>query len=496
MQRTLIAFVGRALLLVSIVFSLCLPMRPLAARTLPVSQVTPSAFNCTAVNEIPQSECKALVAIYNSMNGPFWNEIPTWLTTSTPCHWTSVTCQQQHVIKLDFFDCDSLLGDLPKEIGDLSNLQVLSMPNDGLPYTCNNEISSIPVEIGKLVHLQILNLGNGGSNLPTEIGNLTNLQTLILSYNSSLTSLPAEIGSLTNLQTLSIGGKFTDLPTTIGALKNLQTLKVIAKLTTLPTEIGKLINLQTLDLTANQLVTLPSTIGNLNRLKDLELGNFRDGSGNYFDGNRLTSLPAEIARLISLQTLNVGGNQLAEIPPAITQLAALQTLDLSGNSKLTGPTPQAFIQLKALRYLVFYGTSLCLPTNVAFQAWWFNTGAVDYPVPCLQLTTNFVIGAPGSQFTLVGSTFAPTNTLTLSVNHIVLGKVPLNEQGKFTVTLDSTSANNGSYALSLASATDDFVTQLRLAPNAPLHASVGASIFTIPPGVAYTNWAYLPVVPR
>ena len=43
--------------------------------------------------------------------------------------------------------------------------------------------------------------GQGLSTLPPEIGNLTNLRSLVLSFND-LTVLPAEIGNLTNLVNL------------------------------------------------------------------------------------------------------------------------------------------------------------------------------------------------------------------------------------------------------------------------------------------------------
>src|SRR5256885_1422521 len=92
-----------------------------------------------------------------------------------------------------------------------------------------------------------------------EIGQLTNLQTLYLSYNK-LSSLPVEIGQLNNLQKLYLDCNL---------------------LTTLPAEIGQLTNLQTLSLHSNQLSTLPAEIGQLTNLRELSL-----------DCNQLSSLPA------------------------------------------------------------------------------------------------------------------------------------------------------------------------------------------------------------
>lgn len=33
-----------------------------------------TTFDCSAVSEIPQTECEALVALYNSTNGPSWTK--------------------------------------------------------------------------------------------------------------------------------------------------------------------------------------------------------------------------------------------------------------------------------------------------------------------------------------------------------------------------------------------------------------------------------------
>lgn len=45
------------------------------------SQLT---FDCTAVSEIPQIECEALVTLYKSTNGANWSNNSDWLNTTTP----------------------------------------------------------------------------------------------------------------------------------------------------------------------------------------------------------------------------------------------------------------------------------------------------------------------------------------------------------------------------------------------------------------------------
>jgi Leucine-rich repeat (LRR) protein len=62
-----------------------------------------------------------------------------------------------------------------------------------------------------------------GSNqiieIPKEIGNLSNLQFLCLSQNQIM-ELPKEIGNLTNLQSLNLqGSQITELPSSINNLR-------------------------------------------------------------------------------------------------------------------------------------------------------------------------------------------------------------------------------------------------------------------------------------
>src|SRR5713226_8715364 len=96
-----------------------------------------------------------------------------------------------------------ILAILTEKIGDLServtydnrkHLMILNLSKLNIPL--------LPAEIGQLTNLQQLILANNQlSQLPGEIGQLTNLQQLYLA-NNQLSQLPAEIGQLTNLQTL------------------------------------------------------------------------------------------------------------------------------------------------------------------------------------------------------------------------------------------------------------------------------------------------------
>ena len=64
-------------------------------------------------------------------------------------------------------------------------------------YLGGNELTEIPSEIGNLVNLQSLYLyGNQFTNIPSEIRNLTNLITLDIGYNQLTGEIPSSICNL------------------------------------------------------------------------------------------------------------------------------------------------------------------------------------------------------------------------------------------------------------------------------------------------------------
>ena len=238
------------------------------------------------------------------------------------------------------------LTELPPEIGQLTNLTEL--------YLCNNSLSTLPVKIGQLTNLTLLNLNDNSLNtLPAEIGQLTNLTRLYLGSNS-LSTVPAVIGQLTNLTELDLrNNSLSTLPAEIGKLTNLTKLNLnVNSLSTLPVEIGQLTNLTELDLDDNSLSTLPAEIGQLTNLTVL-----------YLYNNSLNTLPAEITQLINLTELYLGDNSLETLPAEIGQLTNLRILYLSGNSLNT--LPAEITQLTNLTVLYLDDNSLnTLPAEI------------------------------------------------------------------------------------------------------------------------------------
>ncbi|WP_213155688.1 F-box protein [Neochlamydia sp. AcF65] len=194
------------------------------------------------------------------------------------------------------------------------NITALDLSKAGVTY--------LPSEIGQLSQLQLLSLSqNQLTALPAEIGQLSQLYDLFLN-NNQLTSLPAELGQLSQLKNLQLDqNQLTSLPAELGQLSELQWLYLNQnQLTSLPAEIGQLSQLQELILNQNQLTSLPGEIGQLPELQWL-----------YLKQNQLTALPAEIGRLAKLQSLSLSQNQLTALPAEIGQLSQLTSLELAAN---------------------------------------------------------------------------------------------------------------------------------------------------------------------
>jgi len=227
----------------------------------------PQAFDCANQTQIPQSECAALVALYNSTNGSGWTNHDGWLATDTPCSWFGITCTDGHITGLALLD-NHLTGSIPPELSKLTNLT-------GLLLSVNQLTGSIPPELGKLANLTGLFLSDNQltGSIPRELGNLSNLQLLELQRNQLTGSIPAELGSLVRLWNLFLNNnRLTgSIPRGLGNLVNLRFLYLNDNLLTgnLPPELGNLVTtLRYLHVDGNRLTgSLPESLTGL-RLYD------------------------------------------------------------------------------------------------------------------------------------------------------------------------------------------------------------------------------------
>ena len=98
-------------------------------------------------NGVLKSDYDALVALYNSANGPGWRHNEGWLTDKPVSEWYGVTVDGGRVIGL-YLSNNELTGKIPPEIGNLTKLKGL--------YLYNNQLTGGLPESVKLPNCKIL----------------------------------------------------------------------------------------------------------------------------------------------------------------------------------------------------------------------------------------------------------------------------------------------------------------------------------------------------
>jgi len=153
---------------------------------------------------IDPTDKNALIALYNTTDGDNWLDNTNWNTSEPVYTWHGVKVQGDRVIEIELIR-NNLNGNIPPEIGDLSELSTLNLSENG-PYYDGNLTGDIPTEIGNLSKLKelIINLSALSGEIPPEIGNLTNLVALEFWDNYLTGTIPDEIGNLTNLELFTL----------------------------------------------------------------------------------------------------------------------------------------------------------------------------------------------------------------------------------------------------------------------------------------------------
>ena len=314
----------------------------------------------------------ALVAFYNATGGANWGNNGNWLSNAPIGAWHGVTTDSDgRVTHLDL-RTNQLTGEIPAELGNLTNLTHL--------YLSGNQLTGeIPAELGNLTNLIRLHLSSNQltGEIPAELGNLTNLEGLHLYSNQLTGEIPAELGNLTNLIRLHLSSNQLtgEIPAELGNLTSLQSLWLQGNQLTgeIPAELGSLTSLQSLWLQGNQLTgEIPAELGSLTNLTHLylnnnqltgeipaELGSLTNLTHLYLYDNQLTgSIPAELGNLTNLIRLSLTRNQLTgAIPAELGSLTSLQSLWLQGN-QLTGEIPAELGDLTNLTELKLHNNQL------------------------------------------------------------------------------------------------------------------------------------------
>ena len=148
-----------------------------------------------------ETDREALVALYNATDGEWWDGSDTWLSDAPLGEWSGVTTNDDGRVKELDLRLRGLSGEIPPELGSLSNLTELHLD-------VNKLSGEIPAELGSLSYLTYLVLENNklSGEIPAEVGSLSNLLFLKLLNNELSGEIPAELGSLSNLVGLTLNG--------------------------------------------------------------------------------------------------------------------------------------------------------------------------------------------------------------------------------------------------------------------------------------------------
>ena len=364
------------------------------------------------------SDCETLLAARDTLAG---TATLNWATDTPMSQWDGVLVEATRLRVTGLvLNRKGLTGEIPTELGDLSNLGALSLSNNQLT-------GEVPMGLGNLSSLKRLSLYSNQlmGVLPEGLTGLSVLERFDFYNNPKLCApideafqawlqgIASVIGSscaptdsaedravLVELYNATDGANWTnntnwlserpirewlgvtidasgrvnglvlvgnglagEVPTELESLSSLTTLRLGGNQLTgeIPRELGNLANLRQLVLYSNQLTgEIPRELGNLSNLRQLDL----------FLNQLTGEIPTELGNLSNLEGLFLSRNQLTgEVPSELGHLSNMTQLYLNSN-QLTGELPQSLTGLTVLRILLFYtNDGLCAPTDEAFQTW-------------------------------------------------------------------------------------------------------------------------------
>ncbi len=338
---------------------------------------------CTGLVSGSKDDCTALVALYEATEGDNWTDNTNWLSSEPLGQWHGVvTDDSGSVIKLDLGD-NHLVGEIPPELGRLSNLEILDLQD--------NQLTGF---------------------IPLELGDLHNLTTIILDANRLVGCLP---GGLLDVEEISFKRQLfliscPDRDALVALYEATDGHNWIDNTNWLSNEpIGQWYGVET----EPPRDTVERLDGNFTiveigdvivEIEDDFLDHDDVVVGLELSHNGLSGeIPAELGDLTEMTSLSLWGNELnGQIPPEIGSLSKLERLYLHAN-KLSGRIPAELGRLVGLERLFIGGNRFdgCIPDDLGDI---FDTDLSTLGLPfCMSETTT-----PPPTLTLAAFSLSPT----------------------------------------------------------------------------------------
>ncbi|PAN43187.2 hypothetical protein PAHAL_8G236300 [Panicum hallii] len=231
---------------------------------------------------------------------------------------------------------NKFLGTIPATLGNLDNLFILSLAH-------NNLFGEIPQSIGKLERLSELYVqeNNLSGSIPPSLGGCKSMVILNLSHNVFQGSIPPELLTISSLSgglDLSYNKLTGSIPSNVGDLINLESLDISNNQLSgeIPHTLGECLHLESIHLEVNFLSgSIPSSIMSLRGMTEMDL------SQNNLSGE----IPVFLETFSTLQLLNLSFNNLEGVVPTGGVFGNSSKVHLQGNKKLCAADPVLQLQL-------------------------------------------------------------------------------------------------------------------------------------------------------
>ncbi|XP_051181343.1 leucine-rich repeat receptor protein kinase HPCA1 [Lolium perenne] len=305
-------------------------------------------------------------SVLRALMDQWQNAPPTWGQSDDPCGdtpWDGVTCSNNKVISIKVSTM-GIKGVLPADIGQLTDLQSLDL-------SFNKDLGGVLTPtIGNLKQLTTLILAGCSfhGNIPDELGSLPKLSYMALNSNQFSGKIPASLGNLSSLYWFDIAdNQLTgSLPISSNGGMGLDKLTKTKHFHFNKNQLSGPIPdaLFSPEMTLIHLLfdgnkftgDIPDSLGFVATLEVVRL-----------DRNSLSGpVPANLNNLTNVNELNLANNQLTGRLPDLSGMTLLNYVDLSNNTFDPSPSPQWFWKLPQLSALIIqsgrlYGT---VPTRL------------------------------------------------------------------------------------------------------------------------------------